>query len=143
MTDDSLPADDGQTTARKQALKELALRQGVSDFDDDIVWAYQNMGDAKVEPDQAPSVAAWKMYEVASEDTTKFLTLYMGWREKKKKEAGPADLEMEKDKMTTSAALDKLARTLSANVDRTLKEISKLHPAEFERAIIGMGWQKA
>lgn len=55
-----------------ETLDELAENTGSSDIEEDIEWAYDNMG-RKPKPSEAPSQSAYAMWEFSQEARVKFI----------------------------------------------------------------------
>jgi len=95
-----------------------------TDADRDIDWAYKNSGNPSLTPKMAPSVGAWRWYEYAQDNPTKFLEICAKREDAKAKQAGLiSNQRMEDDRRQQFAVIERIANQLKMDVEAIALEL--------------------
>lgn len=110
------------------------------DSDRDIDFAYRNFGLKSLTPAVCPSIPAWRWWVYAKENPGKFLESFAARAEKRRKESAAGAERFSDDKRQQLAALDKLSKAMSMDVEKTVLELKSRNPFEFDAAIRKAGY---
>lgn len=127
-------AEQDAKARRKQTIyqiEELSIRtqNDEIDYDRDIDWVYKNMGRVGVPPLDAPSVSAYRLYEVARENPTDFVRKFSErQKEIRKDKSGSGERERSADEKERTRALDRLMKEVTPDVEELVEDAIRLHP---------------
>lgn len=112
-------------------IEELSIRTKDDDidYDRDLDWVYKNMGRVKVPPLDAPSVSAYRLYEVARENPGDFVKKFSErQKEIRKDKSGSDERERSADEREKTRALDRLMKEVTPDIAALVEDAIRLHP---------------
>lgn len=116
-----------------EELKQLVLSTDgqPTDVDRDINFAYRVMALQTITPLMAPSTAAWQWYLYARREPNKFLEIFAKREDAKVKSAGTVThQQMEDDKRTKLALLDRIEQQLTLDVKSIVNDLMTKFPED-------------
>ena len=129
---------------RNHALELLRKRtaQDRPDIKRDYNWAWKHQGLPDISPKVAPSVPAYRLYELSCDDHPAFLTKFHAQKRETDRLEGTAGREAEADREARLNALDKLAEAVAPECEALLEDLLRLYPEECDNVLIRHGWKR-